>query len=79
MTATGMAIPTPEQLLNKWLQGLEADDHAKGTIRRYKSAILSFLSWYEQKEQQPFMLERFSPIALVGKYWEHDRHSGSMV
>jgi len=32
----------------------------------YKSAILSFLSWYEQKEQQPFMLERFSPIALVG-------------
>jgi site-specific recombinase XerD len=27
---------------------------------------LSFLSWYEQKEQQPFMLERFSPIALMG-------------
>lgn len=61
-----MAIPAPEQLLDEWLQGLERDDHAKGTIRRYKSAVLSFLSWYEQKEQQPFMLERFSPIALMG-------------
>src|SRR5947199_2650629 len=66
MTASVMAIPAPEELVNKWLESLEADDHARGTIRRYKSAALSFLSWYEQKEYRPLTLERLSPITLVG-------------
>jgi len=66
MTASVVAIPAPEELLNKWLQSLETDDHARGTIRRYKSAVLSFLSWYKQKEHQPLLVERLSPITLVG-------------
>ncbi len=66
MTDTVMTIPTPEELLNKWLQDLQANDRARGTIRRYKSAVESFLSWYEQQEDRPFTLERLSPITLVG-------------
>lgn len=66
MTAIVMAIPAPEELVNKWLQSLEADDHARGTIRRYKSAALSFLSWYEQEEDRPLTLGCLSPITLVG-------------
>src|SRR5450631_1058152 len=66
MTTSVMAAPAPEELLNRWLQSLEEDDHARGTIRRYKSATLSFLSWYEQEEYRPLTLERLSPITLVG-------------
>ena len=66
MTDTVMTIPTPEELLNKWLQDLQANDHARGTIRRYKSAVESFFSWYEQQEYRPLTLERLSPITLVG-------------
>jgi site-specific recombinase XerD len=66
MAAPVIAIPAPEELVNQWLKSLEADDHARGTIRRYKSAAQSFLSWYEQKEYRPLALERLSPITLVG-------------
>lgn len=66
MTASVKATPTPEELVNKWLESLEADDHARGTICRYRSAVLSFVSWYEQQEYRPLALERFSPITLVG-------------
>lgn len=66
MTDTVMTIPTPEELLNKWLQDLQANDHARGTIRRYKSAVESFFSWYEQQECRPLTLEGLSPITLVG-------------
>jgi hypothetical protein len=65
MTASAMVIPTLEELVNKWLQSLEADDHAKGTISRYKSVALSFLSWYEQEVGRPLTLERLSPITQV--------------
>ena len=48
------------------LKELQADDHASGTIRRYKSAIESFLCWYEHEEHRPLNLEQLSPITLVG-------------
>ncbi len=66
MINTVMTIPTPEELLTKWLQILLANDYARGTIRRYKSVVENFLSWYEQQEYRPLTLERLSPITLVG-------------
>ena len=61
-----VTVTTPEELLPLWLQALQANDHASGTIRRYKSAIESFLAWYEQEEHRPLTLDRLSPITLVG-------------
>lgn len=66
MTEIAMTTSTPHELLNKWLQDLQSNDHAPGTIRRYKSAIESFLSWYEQEEPRPFTLALLTPMALVG-------------
>ncbi len=56
----------PEELLKYWLSALQANDHASGTIHRYKSAIESFLSWYEQQEHRPLKLDLLTPIALAG-------------
>jgi site-specific recombinase XerD len=53
-------------LLEVWLADLRANDHAPGTVRRYKSAIENFLAWYDQEEQRPLSIERLSPITLVG-------------
>ncbi len=61
-----VTMTAPEDLLPLWLQDLQANDHASGTIRRYKSAIESFLAWYEQEEHRPLTLGRLSPITLVG-------------
>ncbi len=57
---------SPDELLNIWLQELQANDRAKGTIRRYKSAIESFFVWYDQQEHRPLTLDLLTPITLVG-------------
>src|SRR6266536_81332 len=59
-------LPLPHVLLEQWLQDLLQEDHAPGTIRRYKSAILGFLTWYTQVEHRTLSLEHLSPISLVG-------------
>lgn len=61
-----MSVPSPEALLEQWLHDLAGDDRAPGTIRRYKSAITSFLAWYAEVEHRPLALEQLSAIALVG-------------
>jgi hypothetical protein len=58
--------PDPEQALQSFLESLQADDRAKGTIRCYKSATLGFLSWYRQEEHRPLTLDALTPISLVG-------------
>ncbi len=59
-------LPSPQELLEQWLQDLLQEDHAPGTIRRYKSAILGFLIWYAEVEHRALALEHLSPISLVG-------------
>src|SRR6266702_38623 len=66
MSEIATTATTPNQLLGEWLQDLQSNDHDTGTIRRYKSAVESFLSWYEHEEQRPLTLGRLSPITLVG-------------
>ena len=61
-----MASLSMHTLQELWLADLRANDHAPGTVRRYKSAIESFFTWYEQEEQRPLDLELLSPIMLVG-------------
>lgn len=61
-----MSAPPPEALLEQWLDDLASDDRAPSTIRRYKSAITSFLAWYAEVEHRPLSLERLSAIVLVG-------------
>ncbi len=45
MTTTAIPSPSPEEVLPCWLEELQASDRARGTIRRYKSAVESFLTW----------------------------------
>src|SRR6266566_690564 len=66
MTKIAKSATTPHQLISEWLQDLQSNDHAMGTIRRYKSAIESFLTWYEQQEHRPLTLNLLTPITLVG-------------
>ena len=61
-----MASLTIDALLELWLADLRAHDLAPGTVRRYKSAIESFIAWYEQEEQRRLTLEQLSPITLIG-------------
>ena len=61
-----MSAPPPEALLEEWLRDLASDDRAPGTIRRYKSAIASFLAWYAEVERRPLALDQLSAIVLVG-------------
>jgi site-specific recombinase XerD len=61
-----MSAPPPEVLLEQWLLDLASDDRAPGTVRRYKSAITSFLAWYAEVEQRSLVLEHLSAIVLVG-------------
>src|SRR5437763_16703602 len=53
-------------LLDLWLAELRANDLASGTVRRYRSAIRSFLAWYDKEEHRPLTLEQLSPIILIG-------------
>jgi Phage integrase, N-terminal SAM-like domain len=57
---------TQEDLLSDWLEGLQSKDRAPGINRRYKNAIKSFLSWYEQEEHRPLRVELLTPITLIG-------------
>jgi site-specific recombinase XerD len=66
MTTMVIPSPPPEEVLSYWLEDLQADDRARGTIRRYKSAVAGFLAWYERCEQRPLTFSQLSPIALVG-------------
>ena len=50
----------------RWLEELQANDRAKGTIHRYKSAVEGFLAWYSREEQRPLTFSTLTPIALVG-------------
>ncbi len=44
MATTAPRSPSPEEILPLWLDELQASDRAKGTIRRYKSAVEGFLA-----------------------------------
>ncbi len=44
MATTAFTPPSPKEVLPRWLDELRASDRAKGTIRRYKSAVEGFLS-----------------------------------
>ncbi len=44
MATTALTPPSPQEVLPLWLDELQASDRAKGTIRRYKSAVEGFLS-----------------------------------
>ena len=61
-----MASLTIDALLDLWFADLLANDLASGTVRRYKSAIKSFLAWYDKEEQRRLTLEQLSPITLIG-------------
>jgi site-specific recombinase XerD len=66
MTTTAIISPDPELALQCWLEDLQANDRAKGTIRRYKSAVQGFLVWYSQEEHRSLTFAALTPIALVG-------------
>lgn len=66
MTTTAISPQSPEEVLPLWLEELQASDRARGTIRRYKSAVEGFLTWYSCEEQRPLTFSALTPIALVG-------------
>src|SRR5947209_1172160 len=66
MKTTTILSSSPEGVLPCWLKELQANDRARGTIRRYKSAVEGFLAWYERCEQRPLTFSLLSPITLVG-------------
>jgi integrase/recombinase XerC len=66
MTTTALPSPSPREVLPRWLEELQASDRARGTIRRYKSAVEGFLAWYAREEQRSLTFSQLSPIALVG-------------
>lgn len=66
MTTTTISSPSPGEILPCWLEELQANDRAKGTIRRYKSAVEGFLAWYSHEEQRPLTFATLTPIVLVG-------------
>jgi site-specific recombinase XerD len=76
MATTAIMPPSPEEVLPLWLDELQASDRAKGTIRRYKSAVESFLTWYAREEQRPLSFATLTPIALVGYRNEVQRTQG---
>lgn len=66
MLSASLPAPSPEAVFSLWLEELQADDRARGTIRRYKSAVGGFLLWYREVEQRPFTLAALTPMTLVG-------------
>lgn len=76
MTTTAITPLSPEEVLPRWLEELQASDRAKGTIRRYRSAVEGFLAWYESCEQRPLTFSTLTPIALVGyrNYVQRTQH-----
>jgi len=76
MSSTTITPPSPEEVLPLWLDELQEADRAKGTIRRYKSAVEGFLAWYACEEQRPLTFATLTPIALVGYRNELQRTQG---
>jgi site-specific recombinase XerD len=76
MTTMAITPLSPEEVLPRWLEELQASDRAKGTIRRYRSAVEGFLAWYEHCEQRPLAFSTLTPIALVGyrNYIQRTQH-----
>jgi site-specific recombinase XerD len=76
MTTTAITPSSPKEALPRWLEELQASDRAKGTIRRYRSAVEGFLSWYERCELRPLTFATLTPIALVGyrNYVQRTQH-----
>ena len=68
--------PSPEEALPRWLEELQDSDRARGTIRRYKSAVEGFLAWYERCEQRSLTFSTLTPITLVGyrNYVQRTQH-----
>src|SRR6266567_4603472 len=66
MIITAISSPDPELALQRWLEELQASDRARGTIRRYKSAVEGFLVWYSREEHRSLTLAALTPIALAG-------------
>jgi site-specific recombinase XerD len=66
MTTTAIPTLSPQEVLPHWLEELQANDRASGTIRRYKSAVEGFFAWYSHEEQPPLTFSMLTPIALVG-------------
>lgn len=66
MTSTTITSPTPEAVFTLWLDELQANDRASGTIRCYKSAVEGFLVWYSREEQRPLALTALTPMTLIG-------------
>lgn len=54
-------------LLKQWLATLPMRYRQPGIIRRFKSAVEAFLTWYEQATQQPLTLDRFT-LKLLRDY-----------
>lgn len=76
MATTALTPPSPEEVLSLWFAELQEADRAPGTIRRYKSAVEGFLTWYECCEQRPLTFATLTPIALVGYRNELQRTQG---
>src|SRR5260370_39603477 len=76
MAITTRTSPSLEEVHPLWLDELRANDRAKGTIRRYKSAVESFLAWYAREERRPLTFATLTPIALVGYRNELQRTQG---
>lgn len=76
MATTALTPPTPAEAFPLWLNELQEADRATGTIRRYKSAVEGFLTWYERCEKRPLTFATLTPIALVGYRNELQRMQG---
>jgi len=76
MTTTAIIPPSPEEVLPRWLEELQASDRARGTIRRYRSAVEGFFAWYSREEQRPLTFAALTPMALVGyrNYVQRTQH-----
>lgn len=76
MTTTATLSPSPEEVLPHWLEELQFSDRARGTIRRYRSAVEGFFAWYEHCEKRPLTFSTLTPITLVGyrNYIQRTQH-----
>jgi site-specific recombinase XerD len=57
---------TPIETLNVWSQHLQTNDYAAATVKRYVSAIRSFLVWNGEQEQRTTQIADLTPFALIG-------------
>jgi site-specific recombinase XerD len=60
---------TPIETLDVWSQHLQTNDYAAATVKRYVSAVRSFLAWHGEQEQRTTQIADLTPIALIGYRW----------